>query len=223
MTNIPFRSARIVNHDPRSLEYKVPLEPEIKTVLWEHKAPVLNQLLSSACTGMSFTQILNTDVYEPLRIKITGSSGYLDEQFAYSLYAKATQIDEFVGEFPEVDSGSSGLAVCKVAHRSEWISEYQTAIGWEEFKKAIQTGPVYTGSFWTTALNMPDDQGFAAPLGTELGGHQYAVIGLDVENEFVTILNSYGTGYGDNGRMRMKFNYFSELLHNLGDAMIIKP
>lgn len=223
MTNIPFRSARIVNHDPRSLEYKVPLEPEIKTVLWEHKAPVLNQLLSSACTGMSFTQILNTDVYEPLRIKITGSSGYLDEQFAYKLYGQATQIDEFVGEFPEVDSGSSGLAVCKVAHRSGWISEYNTAIGWEEFKKAIQTGPCFTGIFWTTSMNMPDDKGFIAPLGTELGGHQVAVIGLDVENEFVTILNSYSDSFGDKGRCYMKFNYFSELLHNLGDAMIIKP
>lgn len=167
--------------------------------------------------------MLNADVYESVRVKASGSSGYLDDQFAYGLYSKATQIDEFVGEFPTEDTGSSGLAVCKVAHRSEWISEYQTAIGWEEFKKAIQTGPVYVGSFWTTAMNMPDDNGFVAPLGTELGGHQYLVIGLDVENEFVTILNSYSDSYGINGRCRMKFNYFSELLHNLGDAMIIKP
>lgn len=167
--------------------------------------------------------MLNTDLYESVRIKATGSSNYVDDQFAYSLYSKATQIDEFVGEFPAEDTGSSGLATCKVAHRAEWITEYQTVKGWEEFKKAIQTGPIFCGTFWTSALNMPDDQGFAAPLGTELGGHQHAVIGLDVENEFVTILNSYGSGYGDNGRLRMKFNYFSELLHNLGDAMIIKP
>lgn len=191
--------------------------------MWDQKAPVLNQLNSNACTGFAFSQMLNTDLYESVRIKATGSSNYVDDQFAYSLYSKATQIDEFVGEFPAEDTGSSGLATCKVAHRAEWITEYQTAKGWEEFKKAIQTGPVFTGTFWTSTMNMPDENGFIQPLGEQLGGHQYLVIGLNVEDEYVTILNSYSDSYGINGRCRMKFNYFSELLHNLGDAMIIKP
>jgi len=219
---VPFKSGRVVDHDPKSLEYKVPLDAEIKTVLWEHKAPILNQASSNACVGFSFAQMLNTEHFNDVRTKAK-SADYVDDQFAYKIYQSATEIDEFPGQFPKEDTGSSGLAMCKVAHRAGWISEYQTAKGWEEFQKAIQTAPVYVGTFWTNQMNQPDNDGFVKPFGTELGGHQYLVIGLNVEEEYITILNSYSNKFGINGRVKMKFNHFSELLHNGGDAMIIKP
>lgn len=223
MNTNEIKFGRTIQHDARSLEYKVPLESEIKSILWRQKAPVLNQGSSNACVGMAFTQMLNAAIFNDLRVKIAGSKAYLDEQFAYKAYQSATEIDEFVGQFPTEDTGTSALAMCKVALRNGWISEYQTAIGWEEVKKAIQTKPVLIGTFWTAQMNRPDDNGFIEPVGQELGGHEVLMIGLNVEKEYVTLLSSYGDTYGKQGRVKMKFNYFAELLHNSGDAMIIKP
>lgn len=224
MTNIEkINYGRTVQHDPRSLQYKVPLEPEIKTIDWEVNGKILNQGTSNACVGMAFTHMLNSEHFDELRFKITGSKDTLDEQFAYQIYTEATQIDEFVGEFPSEDTGTSALAMCKVFNRKPWISEYQTAHGWEELKKAIQTSPVAIGTYWSAGMNIPDNDNFILPVGQELGGHQTLMVGLNIEDEYVTLLSSYGDSYGDKGRVKMRFNYFSELLHNDGDAMIIRP
>lgn len=212
---------RVINHDPRSLAFKVPLDVEIKTINWEHKAPVLHQGTSNACTGMAFTQMVNMECNTELRKKISGKTDYLDDQFAYQVYSKATEIDEFPGQMPTEDTGSSALAVCKVAHRAEWISKYQTAIGWEECQKAIQTSPVMIGVLWTNMMNQPRDDGFIEPLGNELGGHEVLMTGLDVENQYVTLLSSYGESYGHRGQVKMKVDQFSWLLHQLGDAMTV--
>lgn len=220
-TNI-INYGRTVDHDPRSLNYRAPLEDEVKTVEWDMKGPILNQGTSNACVGMAFTHLLNTDLFEDRRIKIKGDAGYLDEQFAYQIYSKATEIDEFVGQMPAEDTGTSALALCKAAKASAYISEYQVAIGFEELKKAIQVQPVMIGMWWTTMMNQPENDGFIKPLGVELGGHETLMVGLNIEDEYITLLSSYGSSYGNAGRVKMKFNYFSELLRNNGDAMTVK-
>ena len=45
-------------------------------------------------------------------------------------------------------------------------------------------------------MNEPDQRGFLHPTGELLGGHEYLVLGCDVEHQQVTILNSWGRRVG---------------------------
>src|SRR5882757_6217716 len=87
----------------------LPDSPEV--VLWDSHAPVLDQGKIGSCTGNAVTQLLNTDY----AMKISGRTAYLAEADAVSIYTLATDIDQFPGDYPNVDTGSTGSAACEAA------------------------------------------------------------------------------------------------------------
>ncbi|NED51184.1 hypothetical protein G3I24_09730, partial [Micromonospora aurantiaca] len=65
-----------------------------------------------------------------------------DEDQARALYSAATRLDEFDGEWPPTDTGSSGLGVAKACKRAGLISGYRHAFGLNAALTALAEQPV---------------------------------------------------------------------------------
>ncbi|MGH3784259.1 MAG: hypothetical protein ACRDRO_27470 [Pseudonocardiaceae bacterium] len=64
------------------------------------------------------------------------------EKFAVMLYSDATRVDPYPGSYPPSDTGSSGLAICKILASRGTIRGYQGARSADGFLTLLQAGPV---------------------------------------------------------------------------------
>jgi hypothetical protein len=67
----------------------------------------------------------------------------------------------------------------------------------------------------------PHEDGTLDVLGRVVGGHEVVLIGLDVAAAQVTALNSWGSGWGLNGRFKLSFSQLEWLLGQQGDATVL--
>ena len=132
---------------------------------WERVLSVLDQGQLGSCTGNAGTGALGTQPF----YDAVGSSVLLDpndeaaaEQFAVQLYSDATVVDGYPGNYPPEDTGSSGLAICKVLKSRGTINGYRRACGSRAPASCwlLQNGPVLQGMPWYNAFFTPDPQGF---------------------------------------------------------------
>jgi hypothetical protein len=203
---------RKVSHDPRSLAYPAKTAP-LRSVHHRHWGAALDQGRVSSCTGNAIAQALNTT---PLR----HGRPLLTEHDALNLYATATTLDEFPGEYPEVDEGSSGLAVAKAAQQAGLISSYTHAFGLHQALAALVLSPLIIGVDWYDGMFDVSGTGYIYPTGTVVGGHEIAVIALDVKHASVTLLNSWGPGWGRGGKAYLRWDDLDLLLSRQGDVTI---
>ncbi|QXN74245.1 cysteine protease [Gordonia phage ObLaDi] len=212
----PRRFGRLVEHDERSRAYGLAISPRTAphSVLWESTAPVWDQGELGACTGHALVAVINT-----VRSN-TGRTDYLTAADAEAIYSAATEVDDFEGSWPPADTGSSGLAACKAGVARGLLSGYRHAFGLNQLLIALHGGPVSVGTVWFDGMNEPDAQGFLHAQGEELGGHQYAVVGSNIEHGYLTIQNSWGSGWGERGRARITFTDFAALLDAEGDVTV---
>lgn len=208
---------RKVEHDPRSRDYPaVRRVTAVRSVLWTHRAPVLDQGSLGMCTAAALAQCLNAAHFahsRPLR-------KYLDRSDAADLYSLATQLDDFAGQWPTDDTGSSGLAVAKAGVRLGYLAAYHHAFGMEHFLDIIGGQPVIVGTDWYRGMWEADSNGYLHPDGPIVGGHEYLVLGADWRRQKVTMLNSWGKGWGRNGRAYISFTDFAMLLKANGDVTV---
>ena len=202
---------RLVEHDPRSRTFRAVGVVKPRTVMWAHQGPVLDQGNLGSCTGNAMAQWLNTDF---------GGGHRLDQEKAVAFYEMATKLDPFPGSWPPEDTGSSGLAVCKAARKLGYISSYRWTFTFTSFLAALSRSPVLVGSVWTSGMFKPDDNLFIRPTGEAQGGHEYLMIGVNVEKKYVTLLNSWGDGWGYKGRARITFPDMALLLAQQGDVKV---
>ncbi|QGF20288.1 hypothetical protein SEA_SIXAMA_109 [Gordonia phage Sixama] len=212
----PRKFGRLVEHDPRSRSYGLVVNPTatLETVLWTNSAPVLDQGSLGSCTGHAMAQWENTTRTRE------GLSEWLTDDDAVELYSAATQHDEFPGEYPPIDTGSSGLAVAKAAQAKGYITGYRHAFGMQQTLLALQIAPVLIGTLWLSGMNTPDDKLMLHASGEELGGHEYLLLGCNVEDEYVTVLNSWSSTWGENGTARISFLDLEALLKQEGDVTV---
>jgi hypothetical protein len=210
---------RVVEHDERSRAYGIVVSPTVKpkTVLWAHRAPVLDQGQVGSCTGNALAQLINTDRFANARLN---HAGFLTEADAVALYSQATHLDNIPGAYPPSDTGSSGLAVAKAGVAQGYLTSYRHAFGFDQLLIALQSQPVIVGTEWTDAMEDPNSRGYIRPTGTVVGGHEYVVLGADVIYQYVTILNSWSDGWGVRGRAKIRFADFRTLLANQGDVTV---
>jgi hypothetical protein len=77
---------------------------------------------------------------------------------------------------------------------------------------------VVVGTSWTNDMFNPDASGFVKPTGGVAGGHCYVMLEkVDSEDAYV-FQNSWGGGWGQNGRFKMKRSDFGSLLADNGEA-----
>lgn len=207
---------RRVEHDPQSRRYAARRATQARTVLWEHRAPVLHQGTLGACTGFALAQCLNTTRF----VNSRPQRRYLTSAHGRNLYSKATSLDQFPGQWPPTDTGSSSLGVCKAGMVFGYLSGYDHAFGLSHALSALSLSPMITGTAWHDAMFEPDSNGFIVPAGGVVGGHEYLVLGCNVPGRYITILNSWGPSWGRNGRAKIRWDHYDELLQDYGDATV---
>lgn len=209
----PYPLGRIVEHDEASRQYRVVRRVAPRTVTHRHYGPVLNQGDLGSCTGNAISQALNT---VPLR----QGRKLLTEVDAVRIYSRATVIDEYPGGYPPEDTGSSGLAVCKAVREEGLISSYRHAFGMDDLLSALTEQPVIVGTPWHEDMFKPDPLGYVHPTGEIVGGHEYALIGLNIRARYVLAINSWGDRWGVKGRFRITFDELAGLLADDGDCTV---
>lgn len=210
---------RHVEHDERSRDFPFEVDetPPLHKVLWQRYGNPFNQGNLGSCTGNAIAGVLNTKPFH-------ASSGYLrTEKNAVAIYEAATRIDSIPGAYPPEDTGSSGLAVCKVAKSNGWISGYKHAFTLAAALQALMKGPVITGVAWYDGFDNPDANGLVEISGDVRGGHEFEVRGYDPATDLLTAENSWGTSYGLKGAFFFTSKTWAELLHQQGDVTVPVP
>ncbi len=217
---------RNVAHDERSRAYALP-EPRgaLSSIRHARNCGVLNQGKVGACTcfaGLGATatgQFYGQALLAALKAKTMG----FNDDTGIELYKQVTRIDEFRGEYPPDDTGSSGNAVGKLFKQLGFISGWLHALSFTAALNELAKRPVITGVNWYGGFDQPDSKGFINISGKVVGGHEFVVDELNVEEEWVGCTNSWGTRYGLNGRFKMSFKTWERLLNERGDVTAFVP
>lgn len=234
-----FRGGRHVEHDPRSLEYAHGVLPEtaIRSVSWTRRIPVLDQGQLGACTGNAGTGLIGTDSagrtgLTSMEISVgaaRASRGIFapglyvpDEDFAVRLYSLATLLDSIPGHYPPTDTGSSGLGVAKALRALGLAHSYSHAFSLPALTSALQSGPVMIGIPWLNSMFEPDGDGHIPVDHASgiAGGHEIELNQYDAATGDYWITNSWGTGWGVDGRAYLTTPDLRWLLSQQGDVTI---
>ncbi len=213
--------------DSRSLAYAMEGDLELMALrprdrLWDRIVPIMDQGSLGACTGFAGTGALGTQPYYSAaghRALPTPASG-TPEEYAVNLYADATHADAWPGEYPPQDTGSSGLAICKVLKQRGTITGYRWAISARGLLRLLQDGPVLMGMPWYSSFFEPNGSGFIDARRWQTsglaGGHEVEIVGCDIdENDLsqtvLTCANSWSRSWGDSGYFRLRLGTYERL------------
>ena len=218
-TEMPNRFGRHVNHDSRSRNYAFRAAAPLVSTVHSRVIPILDQGNLGSCTGNAAIGAIGTS---PL-IEALPKGTVLDEAKAVDAYSWATEMDPFDGVYPPDDTGSDGLSVAKACKRMNLISGYQWAFTLADALAAIMSYPVITGVNWYEGMDNPDSTGRVRVTGDVLGGHEFEVLGLDVDAKTVLCANSWGRGWGAAGYFTMTWDDWGRLLSEEGDVTVLLP
>lgn len=204
---------RIPVFDPRSLHYRAVAYTESKPLLNKQWvcSQVFNQGLLSACVGFSWSHYLVTapDIVQGV-----------DERFAINLYHEAQKLDEFPGENYEGTSVLAGVKALKQNY-PHLISGYRWAFGLDEVLQVLSyQGPCVLGLEWFSSMFDPDETGKIVVGGANVGGHAILATGINVDDEEVTLHNSWGFSYGIAGKCFISFSDLKHLLKLRGECCV---
>ncbi len=215
------RLGRNVNHDVRSLRFLVGSPArELKSTEHDRAIPVFDQGDLGSCTGNAAVGAVGT---KPLYDALAAGHPTLDEDLAVKVYSAATGLDPFDGQYPPTDTGSDGLSAAKACKNLGLISGYLHATSLEAMQNALQDTPVIVGVNWYSGFDDPDSNGVVSVKGSIRGGHEFEVVGVDIESKLFHAVNSWGPGWGKDGHFYFSFDSMSRLLSEDGDCTQLLP
>lgn len=175
------------------------------------------------CTGQAAAGWVATDNATRPGVRRVGET-WVDEAYAVNLYHLATTFDEFDGTYPPEDGGSSGLGAAKALQSLGLCSGYTHAFSVPAMLTALQAGPVLIGIPWFNSMWEPvDGRVTVDPSSGLAGGHELCVDQLDVDSGYVGFANSWGTGWGSDGRGLIDLADLQTLLADDGDCTVPTP
>lgn len=220
------RLGRHVNHDPRSLAYKVAETSVPETVRWNRHVAAFNQGDLGSCTIQSLLGLLCTDPFwgtlsKDMQAKLADPS--IQTNMAQPLYREVTRLDPFRGAWEPDDTGSDGLSAAKVGQQHGWDNGYQHITSVAAAHAAIKAGPFMSGLPWYSGMDSPDGQGIVRPSGYVRGGHEWVFAGYDVASGLWECWNSWSSSFAKGGRFWIGDDDYANLLNQQGDATTLVP
>jgi Papain family cysteine protease. len=106
----------------------------------------------------------------------------------------------------------------KAAKELGYITGYRHAFGLQHALEALVLAPVITGVAWYEGFDEPDANGAVTISGSVRGGHEFEVVGIDVDARTVRACNSWGADWGDHGYFQFSWDTWDRLLHERGDV-----
>jgi len=211
------RLDRLIQFDERSTSFPIRMLVEAKkprSYTWRCNS-WLDQGREGACVGFSWSHELAA---RPVELAV-------DAGYARRLYHDAQRIDEWPGgSYPgarPVYEGTSVLAGAKVLRRVGRIPEYRWAFGLQDLILAVgYQGPAVIGVNWYEGMFKPGPDRFLRVTGDLAGGHAITVIGVSIPRRAFLLHNSWGRGWGWNGRAYLSWTDMERLLHEGGEACI---
>lgn len=207
------RLGRHVQFDERSRRFpaiaQVPRGAKVASRLWNRRVPAFDQGDIGSCTGQGAAGLLVTAPF--LKAKVS-------PQTALSIYSRATRIDPFPGSYQPEDTGSTVLAAMKATVKMGLAKGYRWCFGLQDVLKVLSnTGPVEVGVNWYEGFDDVVD-GRVQVTGDVRGGHAFELLGLDTKAKTVTAINSWGSGWGNDGRFTFSWDDLDRLLQEDGEA-----
>lgn len=207
---------RLVSLDPKDqlhlMSAAAPLDVTRTVAFWE-TGPYLDQGSTSECTAYSAENLLMAG---PVKNQM-----YLTP---HELYRLNQLNDEWPGEAYD---GSSVRAAMKVLKAAGLISEYVWAFDVDPVRRwLLMRGPVVVGTDWYQGMFTPDRNGFIRPKGKAVGGHAYMLRGADDNLRCpdgtygaARIFNSWGSGWGQQGKAWISYKDLDGLIKAHGEAV----
>ena len=142
----------------------------------------------------------------------------------HRLYKAGQAHDEWPGDQYE---GTSVRGVAKAAQKAGLIRHY--VWGWrmdEVVRLLLDYGPVVVGTIWTERMFWPEPEaGVPGPVlrldGPIVGGHAYVLNGINLDTGWVRMKNSWGAGWGENGRAYIRIDDMAALIDAAGEACFL--
>lgn len=175
----------------------------------------------------------------PVAVALSKITDILDTK---GIYWPAQRTDQWEGgSYPGANPfyvGTSVLAGMKVAQDLGFFSEYRWAFGVEELVMALgYKGPAVLGVAWYQGMfDAEPSTGWIRVTGHVRGGHAILAQGVkilwktpdaprdwsnvDLHSSYVTLHNSWGNGWGVNGRARISLSDLNFLLKQRGECCI---
>jgi hypothetical protein len=207
---------RLLQIDERNREHPLPrkkIPRGVRSRTW-HDAGITDQGATSMCVGYSAHgwlrcgPVVNNPPFSPAE-----------------LYKWAQENDEWEGE--DYD-GSSTLGVMKALKARGYISDYKWAFDAETLAAwVLTTGPVLVGTNWYRDMFTPlVGSGFIEPTGENDGGHEWRIVGVNLDKKCpdgtkgaVRMCNSWGKGWGQQGRAWISLEHLDQLIKDQGEAV----
>lgn len=240
------RLDRIPQFDPKSLDYRVSKavvrgvvleDKEICSKLWG-----LDTWLDQGSEGRCVEYGICHDLLaEPEPV---ANEPLVQAVLAHKrIYWPAQREDTFPGgSYPGADptsEGTSVLAGMKAAKALGFYGEYRwsTSLG-SALRGMSHLGPLILGINWYEGLSDTDRHGHIQVTGEQTGGHCILAIGshieaiegfagkivqtdqIDMDKSYVILHNSWGKGWGDNGRAKLSIPDFDRLRTEDGEVCI---
>lgn len=217
------RLARHVHHDSQSRRYALDTAGmTVTSVRWPRHVPVFDQGQVGSCTAEAGIGCLGTGGYYAGVADRIGAVYGWDQASVYRFYSDE-EVADGAGPYPPTDQGSTGLTCAKVLTAKGLISGYQHTFSLTDALRALSVGPVIAGTEWRRDMFDPDPDGRLRITGAVAGGHEYVVDEVDVVGSRVWITNSWGAGWGVQGRAWLTFADWDLLLSAQGDVTVFVP
>lgn len=235
------RLDRLYEEDWRSLDYTIGSKLLAFAPMYRPRSYTwsisqwLDQGSEGSCVGHAFAHDLTARPQE-----VEG----IDHEYARQLYFEAQQIDPWAGgAYAGADpfyEGTSTLAGAKVCQNKGYYDGYYWGVTVEEVAQGIAYwGPCILGINWYEGMYWPDSNGFLHPVGNPAGGHALLAHSVkivyksgwrswmwwartwsdvDLQRSYVWLHNSWGRGWGVDGRAKLSLADLALLLSQNGDA-----
>jgi hypothetical protein len=213
-------------HGPivKSRKASYEIDASAKSVFWRATVPwALDQADLGACTGFATVQARLTRPFLLSTIPVTPTTLAEFEQLGRDVYSGATKRDQWPGVWPPTDTGSSGSAALDEALARHLFDGYGTVSSLAEMQRALQSGPLIFGVDWYNGMFSPSRCGEIKATGAVRGGHEIAIVGLDVDAKTVWGETSWGNEFGvciegHCGYFYMTYGMVSQLFAAGGEA-----